>query len=110
MELAMSAAGEIGRLARIAEPNVGVVTNVAPAHLQFFDSVDAIALSKRELIDYLATPGQDAVAVLNEDDERVRKFAESFPGRVVTFGFSPKADVPRHVGGGAGEYHNRVRA
>ncbi len=91
MELAMSAAGEIGRLARIAEPNVGVVTNVAPAHLQFFDSVDAIALSKRELIDYLATTGPDAVAVLNEDDERVRKFAESFPGRVVTFGFSPKA-------------------
>ena len=91
MELAMSAAGEIARLARIAEPNVGVVTNVAAAHLQFFDSVDAIALAKRELIDYLATAGHDAVAVLNEDDERVRRFAEGFPGRVVTFGFLPKA-------------------
>ena len=91
MELAMSAAGEIARLARLAEPQVGVVTNVAPAHLQFFDSVDAIALAKRELIDYLATTGPGAVAVLNEDDERVRKFAEGFPGRVLTFGFSPKA-------------------
>lgn len=91
MELAMSAGGEIARLARIAEPNVGVVTNVAAAHLQFFDSVDAIALAKRELIDYLATAGHDAVAVLNEDDERVRRFAEGFPGRVVTFGFLPKA-------------------
>ncbi len=88
MELAMSAAGEIARLARLAEPQVGVVTNVAPAHLQFFDSVDAIALAKRELIDYLATTGSGAVAVLNEDDERVRKFAEGFPGQVVTFGFS----------------------
>jgi len=57
MELAMSAPGEIARLARLAEPQVGVVTNVAPAHLQFFDSVDAIALAKRELIDYLATTG-----------------------------------------------------
>jgi UDP-N-acetylmuramoyl-tripeptide--D-alanyl-D-alanine ligase len=92
VELAMSAPGEIARLARLAEPQVGVITNVAPVHLQFFDSVDAIALAKRELIDYLATVGPDAVAVLNEDDERVRRFAEGFPGRVLTFGFSQNAD------------------
>jgi UDP-N-acetylmuramoyl-tripeptide--D-alanyl-D-alanine ligase len=92
VELAMSAPGEIARLAQLAEPQVGVVINVAPVHLQFFDSVDAIARAKRELIDYLATTGPEAVAVLNEDDERVRRFAEGFPGRVVTFGFSPKAD------------------
>jgi UDP-N-acetylmuramoyl-tripeptide--D-alanyl-D-alanine ligase len=92
MELGMSAAGEIARLARLAEPDVGVVTNVAPAHLQFFDSVDAIALAKRELIDYLATRGDGTFAVLNEDDPRVRKFAEGFPCDVVTFGFSAKAD------------------
>ncbi|MGO8788670.1 MAG: UDP-N-acetylmuramoyl-tripeptide--D-alanyl-D-alanine ligase [Terriglobia bacterium] len=91
VELAMSAAGEIARLARLAEPEVGIVTNVAPAHLQFFDSIDAIALAKRELIDYLATRGPKVVAVLNEDDERVRKFAEGFPGRVLTFGFSENA-------------------
>lgn len=91
MELAMSAAGEIARLARLAEPEVSVVTNVAPVHLQFFDSVDSIAHAKRELIDYLATTGERAVAVLNADDERVRKFAEGFPGRVVTFGFSEQA-------------------
>ena len=36
------------------------------------------------------------MAVLNEDDERVRKFAEGFPGRVVTFGFSQNATVPRY--------------
>jgi UDP-N-acetylmuramoyl-tripeptide--D-alanyl-D-alanine ligase len=93
VELAMSAPGEIARLARLAEPQVGVVTNVAAVHLKFFDSVDAIALAKRELVDYLATLGTYAVAVLNEDDERVRKFAEGFPGQVLTFGFSEKADV-----------------
>src|SRR5208337_3996315 len=91
MELAMSAAGEIARLARLAEPEVGVVTNVAPAHLQFFDSVDAIARANRELVDYLVTRGSGMVAVLNEDDARVRRFAEGFPGRVLTFGFSEKA-------------------
>lgn len=92
MELAMSAAGEIAKLARLAEPQVGIVTNVAPAHLQFFDSVDSIALAKRELIDYLATTGSGSVAILNADDNRVRKFAEGFPGRVLTFGFSKDAD------------------
>ncbi len=87
VELAMSAPGEIARLARLAEPEVGVVTNVAAAHLQFFNSVEGIALAKRELIDYLAATGRGALAVLNQDDERVRRFAEGFPGRVITFGF-----------------------
>ncbi len=93
IELGMSAAGEIARLAQLVEPQVGIVTNVAAAHLQFFDSVDSIALAKRELIDYLATTGPGAVAILNEDDERVRKFAEGFHGHVLTFGFSKDAKV-----------------
>ncbi len=90
VELAMSAAGEIARLARIAEPQVGVVTNVAPVHLQFFDSVDSIAKSKRELIDNLQPP---AIAVLNYDDVRVRGFARGFAGQVMTFGLEEGAQV-----------------
>jgi len=89
MELAMSAPGEIARLARIAEPQVGVVTNVAPVHLQSFDSVEAIARAKRELIDNLEA---GSTAVLNRDDERVRRFPEGFAGRVLTFGFDEGAD------------------
>lgn len=88
VELAMSAAGEIARLARIAEPDVGVVTNVAPVHLEFFDSVDAIARAKKELIENLARRNGKPTAVLNFDDPRVRKFAEGFDGNVVTFGLS----------------------
>ena len=91
VELGMSASGEIARLARIAEPQIGVVTNVAAAHLQFFDSIEAIARAKRELIDYLAATGPESVAVLNADDERVRAFGRDFPGRVITYGFSPGA-------------------
>jgi UDP-N-acetylmuramoyl-tripeptide--D-alanyl-D-alanine ligase len=88
VELAMSAPGEIALLARIAEPQVGVVTNVAPVHLAFFDCVDSIARAKRELIESLSPP---ATAILNYDDKRVRKFAEGFNGRVITFGFDAGA-------------------
>ena len=89
VELGMSHRGELRRLAGIAEPEVGVVTQVAPVHLEFFSSVDEIALAKRELIEGLA--GAETVAVLNADDPRVVRFAEVARGRVLTFGFSPAA-------------------
>src|SRR5579859_7954631 len=88
VELAMSAPGEIAHLARIAEPQVGVVTNVAAVHLQFFDSVDSIARAKRELIENLPDGG---TAILNYDDRRVRGFAEGFPGCVITYGLESGA-------------------
>jgi UDP-N-acetylmuramoyl-tripeptide--D-alanyl-D-alanine ligase len=88
VELAMSAAGEIARLTQIAGPDVGVVTNVAPVHLEFFDSVDSIARAKRELIENLSGRNGKPTAVLNSDDVRVRNFADGFDGRVVTFGLS----------------------
>jgi len=83
IELGMSASGEIARLSRIAEPNIGVVTNVKPVHLEFFKSLQGIAEAKQELIEQL--PG-DGVAVLNNDDVRVRKFGRYFSGQVVTYG------------------------
>jgi UDP-N-acetylmuramoyl-tripeptide--D-alanyl-D-alanine ligase len=89
VELGMSHRGELRRLAEIAEPEVGVVTRVAPVHLEFFSSIDEIALAKRELIEGLA--GQDRVAVLNADDPRVVRFAEAARGRVLTFGCGPTA-------------------
>jgi UDP-N-acetylmuramoyl-tripeptide--D-alanyl-D-alanine ligase len=92
VELAMSAAGEIAHLARLAEPETGVVTNVAPVHLEFFDSVESIAQAKRELVDNLWSRGGPPTAVLNHDDPRVRRFAEGFEGKVVTFGMGPGAD------------------
>src|SRR5258706_2295916 len=90
VELGMSHAGELRRLAEIARPDVGVVTRVAPVHLEFFASVDEIALAKRELIEGLS--GSDSVAILNADDPRVARFAEVAPGRVMTFGFSSSAE------------------
>jgi UDP-N-acetylmuramoyl-tripeptide--D-alanyl-D-alanine ligase len=92
VELAMSAAGEIAHLAAMAEPETGVVTNVAPVHLQFFDSVESIAKAKRELVENLSWRGGMPTAVLNHDDLRVQRFAEGFEGKVVTFGVGSGAD------------------
>ena len=89
VELGMSHRGELTRLAEIARPDIGVVTNVAPVHLEFFSSIDEIALAKRELIEGLG--GENPVAVLNADDERVSRFAEGFRGRVHYYGFSEGA-------------------
>ncbi|MGH9351879.1 MAG: UDP-N-acetylmuramoyl-tripeptide--D-alanyl-D-alanine ligase [Terriglobia bacterium] len=89
VEMGMSAPGEIASLASIAAPQTGIVTNVAPVHLEFFDSIDSIARAKRELIAHLQPP---EVAVLNHDDDRVRGFREGFRGRVVTFGFTEGSD------------------
>ncbi|MCY3758339.1 MAG: UDP-N-acetylmuramoyl-tripeptide--D-alanyl-D-alanine ligase [Acidobacteria bacterium] len=88
MELGMSAPGEIARLTCIARPELGVVTNVKPVHLEFFPSVDGIAKAKRELIEHLPPEG---AAFLNNDDSRVRKFSRFFSGDVVTFGIERPA-------------------
>lgn len=90
VELGMSHRGELAHLAKIAAPEVGVVTRVAVEHLEFFSSIEEIALAERELIENLAWP--DATAVLNADDERVARFAEVARGRVIRFGTGPPAE------------------
>jgi UDP-N-acetylmuramoyl-tripeptide--D-alanyl-D-alanine ligase len=90
VELGMSHRGELAKLTQIASPDVGVVTRVAVEHLEFFSSLDEIALAERELIENLAWP--DATAVLNADDERVVRFADVARGRVLTFGAWVGAD------------------
>jgi len=89
LEMGMSRRGELSRLAEIARPDVGVVTRVSPAHLEFFSSVDEIALAKRELIEGLN--GRDSTAVLNADDPRVAAFGAVAPGRVLTYGVDQTA-------------------
>src|SRR6266852_1640286 len=89
LEMGMSRRGELQRLAAIARPEVGVVTRVAPAHLEFFSSVDEIALAKRELIEGLN--GRESTAVLNADDPRVTAFGAFAPGRVLTYGIESPA-------------------
>jgi UDP-N-acetylmuramoyl-tripeptide--D-alanyl-D-alanine ligase len=89
VELGMSHSGELAGLTKIASPDVGVVTRVAVEHLEFFKSIDDIALAERELIENLPWP--NATAVLNADDERVSRFADVARGRVITFGANTTA-------------------
>src|SRR6202171_493817 len=94
VEMGMSHPGEISALARIALPNQAVVTNVAPVHLESFDSIAGIARAKYELIEALPHGG---TAVLNADDEYVCQFGRALKGKVVMFGLKPTACVPADV-------------
>ncbi len=94
VEMGMSHSGEIAALARIALPNQAVVTNVAPVHLENFESIAGIARAKYELIEALPHGG---TAVLNADDEYVCQFGRDFKGKVVMFGLNPAACVPADV-------------
>jgi len=90
MEFGMNHAGEIRTLVGIAEPDVRVWTNVGDAHIGHFRSVEALADAKGEILD---AAGPDTLFVGNADDPRVMARAAGFPGRVVTFGCAPGADV-----------------
>jgi UDP-N-acetylmuramoyl-tripeptide--D-alanyl-D-alanine ligase len=83
LELGMSGPGEIWRLAQIAQPDVGVVTCVAPAHLEGLGSLHGVAEAKAELYRRLRP---SATAVVNADDPLVAASARAFPGRKVCFG------------------------
>ena len=91
MEMGMNHAGEIAALAKIAEPDWGVVTNVAPVHLEMFpDGIDGIARAKQELVQALPANG---VAFLNADDKYIASFAASCLSEVVFFGVADPAEV-----------------
>ncbi|WP_260737401.1 UDP-N-acetylmuramoyl-tripeptide--D-alanyl-D-alanine ligase [Tunturiibacter lichenicola] len=91
IEMGMNHAGEIAALARIAEPDWGLVSNVGPVHLEFFaDGIAGIARAKFELIQALPS---DGVAVLNFDDAYVASFGRGLGGRAVFYGMGEGAGV-----------------
>ncbi|OGD79578.1 MAG: hypothetical protein A2Y64_07915 [Candidatus Coatesbacteria bacterium RBG_13_66_14] len=100
VEMGMQWAGEIASLAKVAQPKIGVVTAVGPAHLEFFSDVRAIALAKAELL--LQLPA-DGAAVLPRDCEYFPLLAERTPCPVVSFGLTTgnlRADDVRPYPGG----------
>ena len=91
LEMGASGPDEIGRLARIAPPWMGCITNIGPAHLEFFGSVDEVARTKGQLVEALPPNG---VAVLNRDDPRFESLrARSGARNVISFGTDSAADL-----------------
>jgi UDP-N-acetylmuramoyl-tripeptide--D-alanyl-D-alanine ligase len=90
LEMGMYAGGEISDLARIARPRIGVVTAVQGVHLSRMGTLAAIERAKGELVEALPS---DGVAVLNQDDRRVRRMVDRTAARPLTYGFASDADV-----------------
>jgi UDP-N-acetylmuramoyl-tripeptide--D-alanyl-D-alanine ligase len=90
IEIGMSALGEIATLAALAQPTIGVLTNIGPVHLEFLGSLEAVQKAKGELVRAI---GPEGTVVLNADDPLVLALAKEARGRVVTFGFEASAHV-----------------
>jgi alanine racemase len=98
LEMACDSFDEIAHLARLTQPRVGIVTAVNHAHLAYLGTLEAIAQEKGRLLEALPTADQEGLAILNYDDPLVRGMRERTRARVVTYGFSPDADlVASHV-------------
>ena len=85
VELGMNAPGEIDRLGEICLPDIGVITNIGPAHLEGVGSIEGVMHAKGELLGRIKPDGS---AVLNIDDPRVVKLAEKTSKNVIFFGAS----------------------
>lgn len=90
VEMGMSEPGEIRRLCEIARPDFGLITQVAPAHLEGLKSLDAVAKAKGELFQAL---GERDTAIVNLDDPNVGRLAISCRARQLTYGEAPGAVV-----------------
>jgi len=90
LEMGMYVGGEIADLAMIARPQIGVVTAVQPVHLSRIGTIEAIERAKGELVEALPESGS---AILNADDERVRRMRARTRAAVLTYGFAADADV-----------------
>jgi UDP-N-acetylmuramoyl-tripeptide--D-alanyl-D-alanine ligase len=85
IEMGMRGRGQIAELARIAQPTVGLITNVGPQHIEFFDDIWGVVAAKAELLQALPDNG---VAVIPANDGYGATLRGASPPRVVTFGES----------------------
>ena len=90
VEMGMRGLGQIAELAAIAEPDIGVVTNVGKSHIELLGSQDNIARAKSELVRALS---EDGVAILNQDDSYVAAMADLCRGKVVGYGIESNAAI-----------------
>ncbi|MBW1801605.1 MAG: UDP-N-acetylmuramoyl-tripeptide--D-alanyl-D-alanine ligase [Deltaproteobacteria bacterium] len=90
LEMGMNHFGEIGRLTEIADPDIGLITNVGRAHLEGLGDITGVARAKVEMVEKISREGQ---VILNGDDELLMKTALPFKRPTITFGLGPKNDI-----------------
>lgn len=90
LEMGMSHAGEITRLTQIAPPDIAVITNINPVHLEFFPDMEGIARAKKEILEGMKTIG---TAILNGDDPYTEEISGGLERKKLFFGLSAKNDI-----------------
>ncbi|MFA5184126.1 MAG: UDP-N-acetylmuramoyl-tripeptide--D-alanyl-D-alanine ligase [Patescibacteria group bacterium] len=90
LEMGADRPGDLAYLTRIATPMVALVTNVSPAHLEYFGSVAEVQKEKQVLVENVDRQG---LVVLNHDNEATRQMAAASRARVLTYGLKPGADL-----------------
>jgi UDP-N-acetylmuramoyl-tripeptide--D-alanyl-D-alanine ligase len=90
LEMGMNMAGEIARLTQIADPDIGLITNAAQAHLEGLGNLNGVIKAKGELLRVMA---KDSTAILNGDDEAYAHLAPTFQGQILTFGLGTMNQV-----------------
>ena len=90
LEMGMNAPGEIARLTSIADPSIGLITNVTAAHLEKLHTIKAVAEAKAELF---KTMKSDGVIIVNNEDVFISEMAKSYRGKSITFGMRSNSDV-----------------
>lgn len=90
VELGTNARGEIKRLTEIAEPDIGLVTNIGPAHLEGLKSLEIVREEKGDLY---GTMSRSGLAVFNADDEAMAPLRRLWRGRTLTYGVTSPADL-----------------
>ena len=92
-EMGMNHAGELAELTRMVRPHVAIVTTIAPAHMEFFGSEEAIADAKGEIFEGLEPGGTAIVPFDSPHYARLRAKAEQHAAHVISFGLGADADV-----------------
>ena len=89
MEMGISVAGEMTRLARIVQPDLALITNIGPSHLEFLSSVEDVARAKLEIV---SSENSDCPLIINADDELLVREANKVKSSLITFAIDARAD------------------
>ena len=108
LEMGMNVPGEIRRLTEIAEPDVGLITNIQKVHLEGMESLERLKEEKGELFRKMR---RDGTILVNQDDPRVVDLASDYPGQKITFGIEHPAEVMAkeiRLGGAEGTFFTLI--